>query len=74
MFYNFIIDNGKMKPTGYFPSGKNWHVRYSAGDKNGLMTGVIIQDGIEIAKRETLSTMEELIYFAEAHMAARKEA
>lgn len=73
MFYNFITDKKEIKPCGYFPAGKNWHVRYSVGDANGLMMGVIIQDGIEIAKRETPSTMEELIYFAEAYMTARKE-
>lgn len=74
MFYGFALDNKQLKPCGYFPAGKNWHVRYSEIDSNGLMTGVIIQDGEEIAVRETPSTMEELNFFADAYMAARNEA
>jgi hypothetical protein len=73
MFYGFIVDGKNVKPCGYFPAGKNWHVRYSIADATGLMMGVIIQNGEEIAMRETPSTMEELNYFADAYM-AREEA
>jgi hypothetical protein len=72
--YGFITDSKEAKPCGYFPAGKNWHVRYSAPDENGLMTGVIIQNGEELAVRDQPSTVAELKYFAEAYMAARNEA
>ena len=73
MIYGFIVDGKEGKPCGYFPSHKKWHVRYSISDANGLMMGVIVRDGKEIAIRATPSTMEELIYFADAYM-AREEA
>jgi len=57
-----------LTPCGYYPSGKNWHVRYSELDADGLMTGVIIQDGQEIAIRQTPSTSEELDALADAYM------
>jgi hypothetical protein len=69
MIYGYIVDGKEVKPCGYFPAGKNWHVRYSVVDANGLMTGVIIHDGQEIAMRNQPSTVEELNYFADAYMA-----
>ena len=71
--FDFVTIDKEIKPCGYFPAGKNWHVRYSKPDKDGLMTGIIIQNGEEIAVRKEPSTMEELTYFANAYMAARKE-
>ena len=74
MIYGFIVDGKDVKPCGYFPAHKKWHVRYSVIDENGLATGVIIQDGEELAIRSQPSTVAELEYFAEAYMAAREKA
>ena len=70
--YGHIVENKEIKPCGYFPAGKNWYVRFSEIDDNGKMTGIIIQDCIEIAMREIPSTVEELQYFADAYMVAKE--
>ena len=68
MRYGYTVVDKALTPCGYYPAGKNWYVRYSELDDNGLMTGVIIHDGQEIAIREKASTSDELDSLADAYM------
>lgn len=53
---------------GYYPQGKDWWVRFSPPNAEGLMFGQIIRNGEVIATSNEYGTVEELASKAEQHM------